>query len=76
MKKGKATTPDNHHYHFTVDATQDLKVILEEDNLPSRRLTATVPVSREALLRMEEFSTLIPSLLAAILVAKEEKAVA
>jgi hypothetical protein len=76
MRKGTATTSDNHHYHFTVDATQQLKVILQEDNLPAHCLTATIPITNEELNRLDAYSTLIPSLLAALLVAREEKAVA
>jgi phage anti-repressor protein len=76
MKKGTATSADNHHYHFTIDETQQLKVILEDDNQTAQKLTATIPVGPDELNAMKQYATLIPSVLAAILIARDEKAVA
>lgn len=76
MKRGTATSADNHQYHFTIDETQQLKVILEDDSKSACKLTATIPVGPDELDAVKKYATLIPSVLAALLVARDEKAVA
>ena len=76
MKRGTATSADNHHYHFTIDETQQLKVILEDDDPAANKLVATIPVNADQLMGEKKYESLIPSVLAALLVARDEKAVA
>jgi hypothetical protein len=76
MNTGSAFTSDNQQFRFSIKQADTIYVILENQNNPLKKITATLTGNLSDTKELSKFTALIPSILAAMIYTKEEVAVA
>ncbi|HMO31903.1 MAG TPA: hypothetical protein PKE63_00400 [Lacibacter sp.] len=68
---GVATTADNQQYRFTVVEGDALQIVLENEQNPLEKITATLPVHLSSGNQRKFIRQLVPSVLAALIFLRE-----
>jgi hypothetical protein len=76
MMKGSATTADNQQFRFSIEQAAHISVVLESQNNPLHKITATLTGNLSDTRELTKLTALIPSILAAMIYSKDEVAVA
>nr|WP_294903808.1 hypothetical protein [uncultured Lacibacter sp.] len=72
MKKGSAVTEQHDQFRFTIHDQDEIKVMLESEAVPEKKLCATIPVAYETdQEKKAHLRALIPSVLAALILTRE-----
>jgi hypothetical protein len=77
MRRGSVLTAEHEEFQFEIFEGNDVEVIIRNDENPAKRLRATVPNATYNIREKEvRRSALIPSVLAALIFAKEANLIA
>lgn len=77
MRRGSASTAEHEEFQFEIYEGQDVEVIIKKEENPARKLRITIPNSAKNIGEKEvRQSSLIPSVLAALIFSKEAKLIA
>jgi len=72
MKKGLATTEEHDQFRFTINEQSEIEVMFENEALPQKKVTATIPLKYETdSEKKAQLKALIPSVLAALILTRE-----
>lgn len=72
MKKGLATTEEHDQFRFTINEKNEIEVMFENEALPQKKVTATIPLKYETdSEKKAQLTALIPSVLAALILTRE-----
>lgn len=71
MKNGSATTAEHEHFRFVLNDENGIEVQVENEALPGKKITASVPYQgQNAADKTMQLHTIIPSVLAALIYIK------
>lgn len=71
MKNGSATTAEHEHFRFVLKDDNGIEVQVEDEALPGKKFTASVPYHyQNASEKAMQLKTIIPSVLAALIYLK------
>lgn len=74
MKRGLASTAEHEDFQFEIYEGDNVEVIIKKDQNPTKKLRITIPNNAHSIREKEvRQSTLIPSVLAALIFSKEAK---
>jgi hypothetical protein len=72
MKQGSAVTEEHDQFRFTVREHDDIEVMFEDEALPQKKVSATIPARYEnEIEKKAQLRALIPSVLAALILTRE-----
>jgi hypothetical protein len=72
MTKGSASTEEHDQFRFTIHEEREIEVMFENEELPQKRVTATIPLVYETETEKKaQLRALIPSVLAALILTRE-----
>jgi hypothetical protein len=72
MKQGSAVTEEHDQFRFTVREHDDIEVMFEDEAVPQKKVSATIPARYEnEIEKKAQLRALIPSVLAALILTRE-----